>query len=112
MADRAGQIVGTLRLSFLPGLSRRGTTRAQIEGVRVASSERGRALGEHLVHRAIVEAEQRGCLLVQLTSDKARPAAHRFYQRLGFQATHEGFKLNVGPPAGLADSPGLPDGNA
>lgn len=93
VAERDGQVVATLQLSVLPGLSRRAALRAQIEGVRVAGSARGRGLGETLMRWAIDEARSRGCVLVQLTSDKARADAHRFYERLGFTATHEGFKL-------------------
>jgi GNAT superfamily N-acetyltransferase len=93
VADRDGAVVGTAQLSLLAGLSRRGATRAQIEAVRVSSTERGSGLGTTLIEWAIEEARARGCALVQLTSDKSRVAAHRFYLRLGFEATHEGFKL-------------------
>jgi len=88
-------VVGTLQLSFLPGLARGGALRAQIEAVRVAADHRGCGVGEAMVRWAIDEARSRGCALVQLTSDKARSGAHRFYERLGFVATHEGFKLPV-----------------
>jgi GNAT superfamily N-acetyltransferase len=80
-------------LSFLPGLARRGALRAQIEAVRVREDYRGRRLGEALVTWAIDEGRRRGCALVQLTSDKSRHDAHRFYERLGFAASHEGMKL-------------------
>jgi ribosomal protein S18 acetylase RimI-like enzyme len=93
-----GAIVGTLQLSFLPGLSRRGALRAQIEGVRVASSVRSRGVGEAMLSWAVEEAGRRGCALVQLTTDKARGDAHRFYERLGFLATHEGLKLPLPEP--------------
>jgi len=93
VAESAGQIVGTLQLSFLPGLARRGALRAQIEAVRVAASQRGSGLGAAMMGWAIEEASQRGCALVQLTTDKSRTDAHRFYQRLGFVASHEGMKL-------------------
>ena len=93
VAERDGQIVGTLQLSFLPGLARRGALRAQIEAVRVARSERGSGLGAAMMDWAIDEARRRGCALVQLTSDKTRADAHRFYARLGFVASHEGMKL-------------------
>jgi GNAT superfamily N-acetyltransferase len=93
VADRDGAVVGTAQLSLLAGLSRRGAVRAQIEGVRVSSSERGTGLGTTLIEWAVDEARARGCALVQLTSDKSRVDAHRFYLRLGFEATHEGFKL-------------------
>jgi len=93
VAERAGEVIGTLQLSMLPGLSRKGALRAQIEGVRVARSARGLGLGETMLRWAIDEARDRGCVLVQLTSDKTRKDAHRFYGNLGFTATHEGFKL-------------------
>ncbi|NUT49101.1 MAG: GNAT family N-acetyltransferase [Saccharothrix sp.] len=93
VAERDGLVVGTLQLTLLRGLSRRGATRAQIEGVRVASSARGQGLGEALVRWAVEEATARGCAVVQLTSDKSRVDAHRFYLRLGFTRSHEGFKL-------------------
>ncbi len=93
VAELAGEIVGTMQLSFLPGLARRGAVRAQIEAVRVAESTQGSGLGTAMMRWAIDEARRRGCALVQLTSDKTRLDAHRFYQRLGFVASHEGMKL-------------------
>ena len=93
VGERCGQIVATMQLTFIPGLSRRGTWRAQIEGVRVASSARGDGLGEALMRWAIEQARSRGCALAQLTSDARRQDAHRFYERLGFVASHTGFKL-------------------
>ncbi len=93
VGERDGQIVATMQLTFIPGLSRRGTWRAQIEGVRVASTARGDGLGEELMRWAIEQARSRGCALVQLTSDARRQDAHRFYERLGFVASHTGFKL-------------------
>lgn len=93
VGERGGQVVATVQVTFIPGLSRRGTWRAQIEGVRVASSARGAGLGESLVRWAIEQARGRGCALVQLTSDTRRQQAHRFYGRLGFEASHTGFKL-------------------
>ncbi|MFC7704203.1 GNAT family N-acetyltransferase [Plastorhodobacter daqingensis] len=88
-------ILGTLQLSFLPGLSRRGAWRGQIEGVRVASTARGRGLGARLIAHAVDECRARGCALVQLTTDQSRTDAHRFYERLGFSATHLGYKLTL-----------------
>ena len=93
VAEADAEIVATLQLSFLPGLARRGALRAQIEAVRVRGDYRGRGLGEALITWAIHESRRQGCALVQLTSDKSRQAAHRFYERLGFVATHEGMKL-------------------
>jgi GNAT superfamily N-acetyltransferase len=95
VAEAGGRIVATMQLSFLPGLARRGALRAQIEAVRVADDYRGQGLGAEMMSWAIDEARRRGCALVQLTSDKSRTAAHRFYQRLGFVASHDGFKLRL-----------------
>lgn len=96
VAAQAGrQVVGTFQLSFIPGLARRGALRAQIEAVRIHESFRGRGLGAAMMGWAIEEARRRGCALVQLTTDKARPDAHRFYERLGFVASHQGMKLRL-----------------
>jgi GNAT superfamily N-acetyltransferase len=95
VAEADGDVVATFQLSFLPGLARRGALRAQIESVRVREDYRGRRLGEAMMTWAIEEARRRGCAIVQLTSDKSRYAAHRFYGRLGFAATHEGMKLRL-----------------
>jgi GNAT superfamily N-acetyltransferase len=95
VAEMDGDVVGTMQLSFLPGLARRGALRAQVEAVRVAESTRGSGLGAAMMEWAIDEARKRGCALVQLTSDKSRTDAHRFYQRLGFVSSHEGMKLKL-----------------
>lgn len=89
------EVVGCLQLVFIPGLARQGALRAQIEGVRVASAHRGQDIGERMFAFAIELARAAGCRLVQLTTDKRRTAAHRFYERLGFEATHEGMKLEL-----------------
>ena len=89
------KIVGTLQLSFIPGLSRNGTKRGQVEAVRIASDRRGGRLGEAMFAWAIRECRAKGCSLVQLTTDKARPDAHRFYERLGFEPTHIGYKIEI-----------------
>lgn len=91
--DDAGTVVGTAQLSVIPGLARRGALRGQVEAVRVASTHRGRRLGELLLRWAVEESRRQGCAVVQLTTDKSRVDAHRFYERLGFTASHEGFKL-------------------
>lgn len=96
VAESGGQVVGTMQLSILPGLARRGALRAQIEAVRVSESTRGSGVGAAMMQWAIDEAGRRGCALIQLTSDKSRTSAHRFYQRLGFVASHEGMKLKLG----------------
>ena len=93
--DAADQVVGCLQLSFVPGLSRTGMWRGQIESVRIAAGERGSGLGSQLIEWAVEMARERGCKLVQLTSDKARPDAIRFYEKLGFIASHEGLKRNL-----------------
>ena len=95
VADEAGAVAATLQLSFIPGLARRGALRAQIEAVRVAQRLRGRGIGAALLQWAIDEAGRRRCGLVQLTSDKRRADAHRLYGRLGFTASHDGFKLRL-----------------
>ncbi|WP_432850988.1 N-acetyltransferase family protein [Amycolatopsis sp. CA-161197] len=87
--------VATLQLTIIPGLARQGALRGQIEAVRVRSDHRSAGVGGDLVQWAIDESRRRGCALVQLTSDTSRIAAHRFYERLGFVASHTGFKLHL-----------------
>ena len=93
VGDRAGEIVACLQITFIPGLSRRGLWRGQIESVRVASGARGEGLGERMLQWAIGICRERGCGLLQLTTDKSRSDARRFYEKLGFEASHEGMKL-------------------
>ncbi|HTW51086.1 MAG TPA: GNAT family N-acetyltransferase [Stellaceae bacterium] len=93
VAQRDGVIVGCLQLTIIPGLARRGAKRGQIEGVRVATASRGLGIGERLIRHAIETTRTAGCALLQLTSDNSRADAHRFYARLGFVASHAGFKL-------------------
>ncbi|MEV5487483.1 GNAT family N-acetyltransferase [Streptomyces bobili] len=95
VAVREGRVVGTLQLTIVPGLSRRGATRSIIEGVRVHTDERGSGLGTRFIEWAIEESRRENCRLVQLTSDSTRTDAHRFYERLGFEASHVGFKLQL-----------------
>ncbi|MFE0453377.1 GNAT family N-acetyltransferase [Streptomyces sp. NPDC058914] len=95
VAVRDGRVVGTLQLTIVPGLSRRGATRSIIEGVRVHADERGSGLGTRFIEWAIDESRRVDCQLVQLTSDNTRTDAHRFYERLGFEASHVGFKLQL-----------------
>ncbi|WP_432080054.1 N-acetyltransferase family protein [Streptomyces sp. WAC 04229] len=95
VAVRDSRVVGTLQLTIVPGLSRRGATRSIIEGVRIHTDERGSGLGTQLIEWAIDESRRQGCQLVQLTSDKTRTDAHRFYERLGFSSSHTGFKLQL-----------------
>ncbi|MEU5833866.1 GNAT family N-acetyltransferase [Streptomyces diacarni] len=93
VAERDGKPVGTLHLTVIPGLSRRGAARALIEAVRIHADARGEGLGTWLIEWAIAEARRQACVLVQLTSDATRVDAHRFYERLGFEASHLGFKM-------------------
>ncbi|MFC3093462.1 GNAT family N-acetyltransferase [Alteromonas sediminis] len=88
-----GNVVGMLQMTFIPYLTHIGSWRCLIEGVRVHEAFRGQGLGERMFEFAIKKARSKGCRLVQLTSDKQRPDAIRFYEKLGFKATHEGFKL-------------------
>lgn len=90
-----GDVVATFQLSYIPGLSRKGSWRSQIEAVRVSDVLRGKGVGALMIQWAIDQARERGCSLVQLTTDKSRTAAHRFYERLGFVASHEGMKLTL-----------------
>ncbi|MGW4898273.1 N-acetyltransferase family protein [Kitasatospora sp. NPDC004240] len=93
VAERAGRTIGTLQLTVVPGLSRRGTTRTIIEGVRIHADERGSGLGTELIRWAVARSRELGAVLVQLTSDATRTDAHRFYEGLGFVPSHVGFKL-------------------
>lgn len=95
VACRHETVVGVLRLTFIPYLTYQGSWRALIEGVRVAATERGQGVGQALFEWAIERARDQGYRLIQLTTDKARPEALRFYERLGFAASHEGMKLHL-----------------
>ncbi len=90
-----GALVATLQLSFVPHVVRRGGERAQIEAVRVARAHRGTGVGRQLLTWAVDQARARGCVLVQLTTDAARPDARHVYERLGFTASHVGMKLSL-----------------
>jgi GNAT superfamily N-acetyltransferase len=93
VATSDDEVIGTLQLTFIPGLARTGAWRGQIEGVRIAAAHRGSGVGQQMFEWAIEQCRSRGCDLVQLTTDKARPEAHRFYERLGFVGSHIGYKL-------------------
>ncbi|ETA51121.1 GNAT family N-acetyltransferase [Ponticoccus alexandrii] len=93
VAEQDGALLGCLHLTFLPGISRLGAWRGQVESVRVAAATRGSGLGRRMLEWAAETARARGCTLVQLTTDKTRPEAHRFYESLGYQPTHIGYKL-------------------
>jgi GNAT superfamily N-acetyltransferase len=95
VATREGRVVAVLQLTFIPYLTYQGAWRALIEGVRVASSERSGGVGTALFEWAIARARERGCVMLQLTTDKARPDALRFYEKLGFVASHHGMKLKL-----------------
>ncbi|CAG9623104.1 GNAT family N-acetyltransferase [Sutcliffiella rhizosphaerae] len=89
------KIIGVQQITFTPYITHQGGWRATIEGVRTASSERGKGVGSLLIQWAIQRAKERGCHIVQLTTDKKRPEALHFYEKLGFTATHEGLKLHI-----------------
>ncbi|WP_432015859.1 N-acetyltransferase family protein [Streptomyces hydrogenans] len=88
-----GLVLGCLQATYIPGLGKGGVERALIEAVRIRADRRGGGLGRELMERAAARAKERGCALVQLTSDKERADAHRFYASLGYARSHEGFKL-------------------
>ena len=96
MLQLHGTVTGTLQLTIIPYLTYQGRRRGMIEAVRVHRRQRGTGLGERLIRWAIQRARDRGCHVVQLTTDKRRPDALRFYERLGFAASHEGMKLHLG----------------
>jgi GNAT superfamily N-acetyltransferase len=96
VAEVDGRVAATLQLVVVPCITYQGSRRAHIEAVRVAADQRGQGLGAALVKWAIDEARAQGCRIVQLTSDRSRVDAHRFYERLGFKNTHYGLKLHLG----------------
>jgi GNAT superfamily N-acetyltransferase len=95
ICERDGAIVGTMQLTLVPGLSRQGMTRLQIEGVRVHADHRSSGIGGEMIHWAVAYGRDHGCGLVELTTDKSRADAHRFYERLGFVQSHLGYKLKL-----------------
>jgi GNAT superfamily N-acetyltransferase len=97
VGEAGGRVIAVLQLTFIPYLTYQGSWRALIEGVRVAADRRSGGIGRRLIGWCIERARQRGCRMVQLTSNKSRADAIRFYQSLGFVASHEGFKLQLPP---------------
>lgn len=95
VAERNGEVIGTLHLMFLPSLSFQGGLRAQVESVRVDGSQRGRGLGSEMMQWTIERARARGAHVIQLTTHRSREEAHRFYEQLGFKGTHLGMKLSL-----------------
>lgn len=95
VAELDGAVVGTMQLTFIPGIAFKGAWRGQIEAVRVAGALRGQGIGGEMIDWAVAQCRARGCRMVQLTSDKSRSAAHRFYERLGWNRSHEGFKFKL-----------------
>ncbi|MHC8515850.1 N-acetyltransferase family protein [Sporosarcina sp. ITBMC105] len=95
VACLGNNVIGVQQITFTPHLTRQGGWRATIEGVRTYSSVRGKGMGTELIKWAIQRAKDRGCHLIQLTTDKERKDAIRFYERLGFQASHEGMKMTL-----------------
>ena len=97
VVEAEGRVIAVLQLTFIPYLTYQGSWRALIEGVRVAADRRSGGIGRRLIRWCIERARQRGCRMVQLTSNKSRADAIRFYESLGFVASHEGLKLHLGP---------------
>ncbi|MDB5612538.1 MAG: family N-acetyltransferase [Devosia sp.] len=95
VAERDGEVVGTLQISFIPGLPNFGMKRGTLENVHVRADQRGSGLGTELIFWAIERCREAGSGVVQLTSNKVRLDAHRFYEKLGFTKSHEGFKLKL-----------------
>lgn len=95
IVEHGGQPIASFHLSYLPGVSRRGAWRGQVESVRVTPEARGKGVGATMMRWAIARCEEKGCAVVQLTSDLTRKDAHRFYKRLGFKPSHTGFKLKL-----------------
>lgn len=95
VAEAGGALAGTMQLTYIPGLTYTGGERAQIEGVRVAAEQRGRGIGQAMIGWAVDRARERGCRMVQLTTDRQRPEAVRFYQKMGFRPSHMGMKLHL-----------------
>jgi GNAT superfamily N-acetyltransferase len=96
VAEEAGDVVATLQLSYLPQLSHQGSERAQVESVRVSTDRRGSGIGRAMMLWAIEAAKERGCTIMQLTTNASRHEAHRFYESLGFTASHVGMKRVLG----------------
>ena len=95
VAESEGRVVGTFQLTFIPNLTGRGATRVKIESVKVAAALRSQGLGARMMAFAEAEARTRGARSMELTSNKRRTDAHRFYERLGFARSHEGFKKSL-----------------
>ena len=95
MASESGFVIGTLQLSFIQYLTYQGGIRAQIEAVRVYENYRNKGIGQELIEWAIERSKQKGAHVVQLTTDKKRKSALKFYEKLGFIASHEGMKLHL-----------------
>ena len=95
VAVTSEKVVGTMQLTIIPGLSRKGALRGQIESVRIARDRRGAGLGTRMIEWAIAVCRDRNCAMVQLATHRTRHDAHRFYERLGFEASHVGYKLTL-----------------
>ena len=93
--EENGKVAGCLQLTLLPGIAQKGMWRAQIEGVRIAGSMRGSGVGGRMIQAVIAVARERGCTVLQLTTNKVRKDAQRFYEQLGFERSHEGMKIRL-----------------
>ena len=89
------EIVAVAQVNYITYLTYQGGTRAQIEGVRVSEQQRGRGIGQRLFKYIIKMAQDKNCHVIQLTTDKSRPNAYKFYEKLGFKNSHAGFKLHL-----------------
>jgi GNAT superfamily N-acetyltransferase len=96
VAEIDSTVVGTLQITIIPGLSHRGSRRGQVEAVRVARAHRSNGIGRSFMAHAISICRARGCRTLELTTNNARTDAHRFYESLGFEASHKGYKLKIG----------------
>jgi len=95
IVEHQGEVAGTLQLTYIPNITRKGSWRALLEGVHIAEKFQGKGIGTRMIEWAISRSRERGCALIQLTTDKRRTDALRFYERLGFKASHEGMKLDL-----------------
>lgn len=93
VAEKGGEVVGTMQMTFIPNMTCMGGWRAHVEGLMISSKHRGHGIGTKLMEHAILNAREKGCRLVQLTTNKQRTHADRFYEKLGFSFTHEGAKM-------------------
>lgn len=95
VVDQHNNVIGCMQLTLIAGVSRKGMTRCQIEGVRISADHRSSGIGQKMMDFALQYAKDNACGLIQLTTDKSREDAHRFYEKLGYKASHIGMKLDL-----------------